>query len=583
MKLIKRILPLSERGFSSLRLGIAANVLRELCAFLPFVIIWRLINIALDPVVSGAAPDLSGLRELGFIGIGVVALTLLAYWLSERANNIPTYHEMDRMRRAAARRLVDMPMSLLNAQSSGDLISNIMADCANCETVMSGLVPGLIARIIASLIIFCVLACIDWRMSLAAFGVVPVSFLIQALSLRLQARLTRQQLKAKSLANNTILEYIAGMPVIKSYHLSEETFEKLAADLDAVRKISTRLELTAGIFVSGAEVVLQLGIGIAILAGSALFTRAQLSLTTMLLFFSVVLRIYEPLARALGDLSALCYMSQSLRRLRELFALPVDSRPGGTLERFDLCFSHVWFRYFSFGHDVLRGLSFTVPEGSITAIVGPSGEGKSTTLRLLSQLWEPTKGAIFVGGTDISTLSSESYYRYLSVVSQDVVLFNDTLMNNIRVGKPGASKDEIIAAAEAAQCGEFIKRLENGYDTVLAENGQSLSGGERQRISIARAILKDAPILLLDEATASLDPENEALVQAAISKLVQRGKTVLVVAHRLKSVADADQILVIENGAVTQRGTHKKLINQEGSYKRLYTLQERSGNWTAGT
>ena len=581
MKHIRSLLPLSEQGFRSLRLGILANAFRDLCAFLPFVVIWRLMDAVLRPITDGTAPDLARIRSLGLWGVAAAALVLLSCWLSDRANNIPTYREMDRMRRAAAERLVDMPMSFLNAQSSGDLVNHIMADCANCEVVMSGLVPGLVARAVTALIAFVVLAFVDWRLSLAAFAVVPVSFLIQTASLRLQARLTRQQLRAKRRADGTMLEYLEGMPVIKAYGLSGSQFERLAADLDAVRKISTRLELTAGIFVSGAEVVLQLGIGIVMLLGTALYAKESIPLLTLLLFFAVILRLYEPLAEALGELSNLVYMRESMQRLRDLFAAPVDTRPDGTLERFDVAFSHVRFRYDASQPDVLRDLSFSVPEGSITAIVGPSGEGKSTTLRLLSQLWEPTEGTIRVGGIDIGTLSSESCQRVLSVVDQDVVLFRDTILNNIRVGKPDASDAEVLAAASAAQCDELVKRLEKGYDTVLAENGQSLSGGERQRISIARAILKDAPILLLDEATASLDPENEALVQSALSNLVLAGKTVLVVAHRLRAIQDADQIFVLEGGAVTQRGTHAELMAQDGCYRRLYELQAQTDAWTA--
>ena len=397
MKRIRSLLPLSEKGFASLRLGILANAFRDLCAFLPFVVIWRLMDAVLRPITDGTAPDLARIRALGLWGVAAAALVLLSCWLSDRANNIPTYREMDRMRRAAAQRLIDMPMSFLNAQSSGDLVNHIMADCANCEVVMSGLVPGLLSRAVTALIAFIVLAFVDWRLSLAAFAVAPVSLLIQTLSLRLQARLTRQQLRAKRRADGTMLEYLEGMPVIKAYGLSGAQFERLAADLDAVRKISTRLELTAGIFVSGAEVVLQLGIGIVMLLGTALYAGKSIPLLTLLLFFAVILRLYEPLAEALGELSNLVYMRESLERLRKLFAAPADARPDGTLERFDVRFSHVWVRYDAAQPDVLRDLSFDAPAGSITAIVGPSGEGKSTTLRLLSQLWEPTEGVIFVG------------------------------------------------------------------------------------------------------------------------------------------------------------------------------------------
>lgn len=580
MKYIRKILPLSDEGFRSLRLGILASTFRDLCAFLPFVILWRLMAVVLQPITAHTAPNLAEIQELGLWGVAVCALMLLTCWLSDRANNIPTYREMDRMRRAAAEKLMDMPMSFLNAQSGGDLVNHMMADCANCEVVMSGLVPGLISHGITALVIFGALSLVNWKLSLAAFCVIPVSLAIQTLSLRLQARLTRRQLKAKRRAEGTMLEYLESMPVIKAYNLSGEQFDRLAADLNAVRRISTKLELTAGIFVSGAEVFLQLGIGIVILFGTAMFSADQIPLITLLLFFAVILRIYEPIAEALGELSNLIYMRESLDRLRALFAAPSDVRPDGTLSQFDIEVSHVTFRYTPGGNDILRDLTFSVPEGSITAIVGPSGEGKTTTLRLLSRLWEPQQGRICIGGVDISSLSIRSYHQYLSVVDQDTVLFHDTVLNNICIGNPDAPREAVIAAAEAAQCGEFVRRLEHGYDTVLAENGQSLSGGERQRISIARAILKDAPLLLLDEATASLDPENEALVQTAISGLLRRGKTILVVAHRLNTIEDADQILVIEGGTVTQRGTHTELMSQDGCYRRLYQTQAQAKEWT---
>ena len=583
MKYLRKLLPLSASGFVSLRWGILADTFRDLCQFLPFIVIWKLMRVVLQPVTDGSAPDLKAIGQIGLWGLAAMALMLLSCWLADRANNIPTYREMDRMRREAAARLMDMPMSFLNATGSGDLVNHMMADCANCEVVMSGLVPELAARCISAAAAFALLACLSPQLSLAAFSVVPVALLIQTMSLRLQAALTRKQLTAKHKADNTILEYIEGMPVIKAYHLSGEQFNQLAADLDAVRRISTKLELTAGIFVSGAEVVLQLGVGITFFAGAVLFSKEKLSLLTLLLFVAVILRIYEPLAEALGDLSNLVYMRESLQRLRQLFEASSDERPDGTLEHFNVDFSDVCFRYDSAGCDVLRNLTFSIPEGKITAIVGPSGSGKSTVLRLLSRLWEPDSGTVCVGGTDIGSLSVKSCSRYISMVEQDVVLFRDTVLNNIRVGRPDATREEVLAAAEAARCGQFVCRLENGYDTVLAENGRSLSGGERQRLSIARAILKDAPLLLLDEATASLDPENEGLVQQALSALLKQGKTVVVVAHRLSTIEDADQIVVIENGQVKEKGRHDDLMRIGGTYRKLYDLQQSAAGWSVSS
>ena len=576
---IKKTLPLSDQGIRNLRIGICTSIFRDVCVFLPFVIIYRLIQLILQPFTGDAPPTRAELWRLFIIGVAIALLYLFSVWLSDERNNIFTYREMDRMRRSAAARLIQMPMSFLNSVSRSDLVNHLMADCAACEVAISGLIPSLIAHLTSSIVILVVLAVVNWKLALAAFAVIPVSYMIQALSLRTQASLTKRQLKAKRCAENTMLEYIAGMPVIKAYHLSGAQFDRLTRDLNAVRHISTKLELTAGIFVSGAEVVLQLGIGIVILAGTWLLNRGEVSLSILLLFWAVILRFYEPIAASLGELSNLIYMRESLKRLSDLLSSPVRTTERITPTDYSVEFSNVYFYYCPDLREsaVLHDISFFVPAGSFTALVGPSGSGKTTVLRLAANLWSPTDGAVKIGGITIT--SNIDLSNVVAYVEQDPVLFHDSILNNILMGNPNATREEAISAARAAQCHFVETRLPNGFDTVIAENGASLSGGERQRIAIARAILKNAPILLLDEPTASLDAENEILVQNAISGLLKQGKTVLMIAHRLKTVENADQILVMENGKITQVGTHAKLIAQDGVYRKLYELQESAQQW----
>ncbi len=544
MSYLRNNLPLTKDGIKSLRIGIIASSFRSICEFLPFIVIYLLIESIVCPVLyDHSMPDMNYIARLGILGLAIALLNYLGFWLSDRANNIPTYHEMDRLRRNVSRKLIDVPMSYLSALNKGDLVSHIMSDCANVEVVMSGLIPGVISRFLSTIVVFIILSFLDLKMSLAAFCVIPAAFLIQAISLRLQGSLSKIQIKAKHRASNTLLEYIEGMPTIKAYNLYGRQFHKLEADLIALSRISTRLEVTSGIFVVGAETIMQLGVGLCILVGANLFTNSSLSLPLLLLFLAAILRIYEPFAEALGDLSNLTYMSESLKRLNTMLAMPEETLPDADLEHFYIEFENVSFKYPSSDTEVFNNLSFSIPEGKITAIVGPSGCGKSTIIKLISRLWKPDEGCIKIDGKDINAISGISFSRYISVVDQDVVLFNSSVIDNILVGNPDASRNAAIAAATAARCDDFISKLPNGYDTVLAENGLSLSGGQRQRISIARAILKDAPIILLDEATASLDPENEELVQQALASLLTHGKTIIVVTHNLHTIEDADEII----------------------------------------
>ena len=353
-------------------------------------------------------------------------------------------------------------------------------------------------------------------------------------------------------------------------------FFALDKALLAMKKIAIKVEMAVGVFMSSASMILQAGIGITIFVGAILLTQGQIELLPLLMFLLMVTRIYGPILAILANLSSLLNLNVVTSRMRTLLTTPAMDGEGKTVPNCDIELSHVTFAYNQ--EDVIKDVSCKIPQGSVTALVGPSGSGKSTISKLIARFWDVQQGKITVGGKDIKSMEPESLMSYMSFVFQDVTLFNDTVMNNIRLGNPNATDNQVIAAAKAAYCDEFVREMPDGYQTVLGENGNTLSGGERQRISIARALLKNAPIILLDEATASLDSENEVLVQKAIARLVE-GKTVIMIAHRLRTVVDADQILVLDNGRLVEHGTHDELMKKNGLYHKLFHIQQESLGW----
>ncbi len=403
-----------------------------------------------------------------------------------------------------------------------------------------------------------------------------LAFLIIWLSRNHQKKLFEKQVDAKLAASDQVQEYLEGMKIIKSCGLSGSHFSALDKALLAMKKIAIKVEMAVGVFMSSASMILQAGIGITIFVGAILLTSGQIELLPLLMFLLMVTRIYGPILAILANLSSLLNLNVVTSRMRTLLTTPAMDGDGKTVPNCDIELSHVTFAYNQ--EDVIKDVSCKIPQGSVTALVGPSGSGKSTISKLIARFWDVQKGKITVGGKDIKSMEPESLMSYMSFVFQDVTLFNDTVMNNIRLGNPNATDDQVIAAAKAAYCDEFVREMPDGYQTVLGENGSTLSGGERQRISIARALLKNAPIILLDEATASLDPENEVLVQKAIAKLVE-GKTVIMIAHRLRTVVDADQILVLDNGRLVEHGTHDELMKKNGLYHKLFHIQQESLGW----
>lgn len=576
MRKLQKVLFLSEKGYKDLKKAVFACTLTNLAMLLPFCVTVMIFSEILTPVANGGSVQWNHIWLLWGAGILSAILVFLAAKNDYRKTYIASYQESNATRLRIADHLRKLPMSFFNTKDLSELTTSMMADCSSMESLLSSTIPPLIANGITVTITCILLAFFDWRLALCVFCTVPIAFLIIWLSRKRQIRLFEKQVDAKLKASDQVQEYLEGMKIIKFCGLRGSRFKTLDHALLAMKKIAVKVEMAVGIFMSGASMVLQAGIGITIFVGAILLTRDQIELIPLLMFLLMVTRIYGPILSILANLSSLLNLNVVTNRMRTLLTTPAMAGEEKTVENCDIELSHVTFAYNQ--EDVLKDVSCKIPQGSIFAFVGPSGSGKSTVMKLIARFWDVQKGKITVGGKDIKTIEPESLMSYMSFVFQDVSLFNDTVINNIRIGNPNASDEQVIAAAKAAYCDEFIREMPDGYQTVLGENGSTLSGGERQRISIARALLKNAPVILLDEATASLDPENEVLVQKAIAKLVE-GKTVIMIAHRLRTVADADQIFVLEEGKLVERGTHKELMKKKGLYQRLYHIQQESLRW----
>ena len=576
MNKLKAMMQLSDKGYSNLKKATFACIVTNFAMMLPPAVTTVIFAELLKPLMNERI-DWNRMWFLLGAGILCFGLVYLASWNDYKQTYINSYLEVESTRVGLAEKIRQLPMSFFNSKDLTELTSNLIADCSTLEQVLSHVVPQITANAISITLICVGLAFFDWRMALALFCTMPISFMVIFFSRRVQERLSNKQIDSKLEAARQVQEYIEGIKIIKSCNMEGEKAKELKAALLKMKKMAIRMELVTGVFVTGAQMILQSGIGITVFVGTSLLTRAEIGLIPLLMFFLFVLRIYGPILTELTLLPELFYYLQSIKRMRALNAVEIQKG------RSDISIPHsnIVFEQVSFGYnekEVLHEVSLSIPEKKITAIVGPSGSGKSTIARLAARFWEVNKGRITVGGVDISTLEPEYLMEQMSFVFQDVVLFNDTIYNNIRIGNMEASREEILAAAKAACCDEFVKRMPEGYDTLLGENGSTVSGGERQRISIARALLKNAPIILMDEATASLDPENEELIQRAISCLI-KDKTVLVIAHRLRTVAGADKIIVLNEGRVVEEGKHEELLARQGLYKKLYQLQQDSMEW----
>lgn len=487
------------------------------------------------------------------------------------------YNEVKTTRLSLAERLRKLPLGYFGKRDLADLTETIMGDVNRMEHVWSHVIGYLYGAYISTAIIAVCLLVYDWRLAIACLWGVPVAFGLLFGSRKIAARNAERTKKAAVRVSDGIQEALENVREIRATNQEERYLNGLNQKIDEHERVTIQGELGTGLFVNAASVIMRLGVATTILVGANLILSGSIDFMLLFLFLLVITRVYAPFDQSLALIAEMFVSQVSADRMNEIYDTPTAEgaekfEPKGH----DIVFEHVGFSYDE--KEVLHDVSFTAKEGEVTALVGPSGSGKSTCARLAARLWDISKGVIRVGGVDISTIDPEVLLRDYSMVFQDVVLFDDTVMENIRLGKRGATDEEVRAAAKAANCDEFVHRLPQGYNTPIGENGAKLSGGERQRISIARALLKDAPIVLLDEATASLDVENETRVQGALSRLLV-GKTVLVIAHRMRTVEAADKIIVLADGRVAEEGTPAELMNKNGLYHRMVDLQRQSAGW----
>lgn len=570
---LKKQYALSERGAKDLVKGCLACVLQNLSFMFPVGLLYTLVSELMAGGVTGG--------RAAFYGAGCaicVALILLTTYIQYNATYFATYVESGVRRITLAERLRKIPLSFFGKKDLADLTSTIMADSTFLEQSFSHFIPELAGSILSTLLIAVSLFFYDWRMALAALWVMPVSFAIVGFSAKAQERLNQKAMDARMTCADGIQECIEAVRDLKANNAEGDYLEGLKRKIRAVERRSIINEFGLAAFVVSASLILKLGIATVALAGSILLLQGTLDIMTFFLFLLVVSRLYDPLQGALQNLAAVISTRTNIARMNEILGHPIQQGESRLTNRgFDIVFDHVGFAY-NTGETVLKDVSFTAKQGEVTALVGPSGGGKTTVSRLAARFWDPDQGRITVGGMDISQIEPETLLSLYSIVFQDVTLFDQTILENIRIGNKDATDEEVMAAARLANVDEFAQRLPDQWNSKIGENGCALSGGERQRISIARAFLKNAPIILLDEATASLDVENETLIQTALSRLI-RDRTVLVIAHRMRTVAGADKIVVLDGGTVAEQGTPDSLAQQRGIYARMVRQQSQSQQW----
>lgn len=574
---LKKKYALSDQGARDLFKGIVYSVLTNISLMLPVILLAIVLNQLLAPLLGIATQEFSFIFYTG-IGIVILAAVFILHYLQYTATYMGTYAESARRRIRLAEKLRTLPLSFFHQRDLSDLTSTIMGDCASFEHAFSHTVPQFWGAVISTVIVCVGLLIFNWQMGLALLWVAPISFAIVILSRKWQEKLGKKHMGARLELAEGIQECLETVQDIKACNQEEDYLKKLDAKMDAAEKAQVSSELATASLLTTGQMFLRLGLATVIVVGNGLVMKGQTSLFIYILYLIAASRLYDPLSGAMSNMAEMFSVGLQVNRLKEIEEYPEEAGEKNIhTNGYDITFDHVKFSYEK-GKSVLQDVSFTAKQGQVTALVGPSGGGKSTVAKLAAKFYPLESGKILLGGTDIAPLDSTMLMKDFSIVFQDVVLFNNTIMENIRVGRKNATDEDVIAAAKAAMCHEFIERLPQGYQTVIGENGSTLSGGECQRLSIARALLKDAPVILLDEATASLDVDNETEIQNAISKLVQ-GKTVLVIAHRMRTIEAADQIIVLANGTVAESGTHSELMKKNGLYRRLVDLQTESANW----
>ncbi len=577
-KKFQRKYALTDQGVQNTKKGAFWTVIVNLVVMGGVSVLYLMMSGFMDTLTDGS--PLPGAWLPIALTVLFAVLSFVTHLQQYRATYGLVYGEVKVTRLRLAERLRKLPLGYFGKRDLADLTETLMGDVNRMEHVWSHVLGYLYGAYISTAIIAVCLLLYDWRLAIACLWGVPVAFGLLFGSRRFASRAAERTKAAGIRVSDGIQEALENVREIRATNQEERYLAGLNQKIDEHEKIMIRGELGTGVFVNAASVIMRLGVATTILVGAQSILAGRIDFMLLFLFLLVITRVYAPFDQSLALIAEMFVSQVSADRMNEIYETPIaEGSETFAPKGHDIVFDHVSFAYDQ--KDVLRDVSFTAKEGEVTALVGPSGSGKSTCARLAARLWDVTKGSIRVGGVDIATVDPEVLLRDYSMVFQDVVLFDDTVMENIRLGKRGASDEEVRAAAQAANCEEFVRRLPKGYDTPIGENGARLSGGERQRISIARALLKDAPIVLLDEATASLDVENETKVQEALSRLLA-GKTVLVIAHRMRTVEAADKIVVLADGKVAEQGSPSELMAKRGLFYRMVELQRQSAGWKLG-
>lgn len=569
---IMRKYAVSQKGAKDLIVSALASACCNIALMIPVGLLYVLVGDFLD-----GAP----LRHVTALLCGIVVaflLMALAYYWQYNTSFFTTYRESGKKRMELSEKLRKLPLSFFDKKDSADLTTVILGDVEALEHTLSHLFPNFYGAIVSTLVILVGLFVFNWKLAIAAFWMLPISMAIVFFSKPIQQHFSKVANEARLRAADGMQECMETMKDLKSANAQGAYLDELYKKIDAVETTSLHAELRTGLLVTSAQMLFKLGIGTVALVGGTLLVRGEIDVLTFFAFLLVVSRIYEPLNGSLVNLAALNALELNVNRMNEIS--DCEEQKGSealTNDGYDIAFEHVGFSYKD-GETVLKDVSFVARQGEVTALIGPSGGGKTTVSRLAARFWDATKGRVTVGGMDVAQTDPEALLTLYSIVFQDVTLFDNSILENIRVGKKDATDEEVIAAAKMANVDEFVQNFKDGYHTQIGENGSELSGGERQRISIARAFLKDAPIVLLDEATASLDAENETQVQTALSRLIAN-KTVLIIAHRMRTVAHADKIVVLKDGIVAEQGRPQKLYNANGIYRKMADLQMQGTDW----
>ncbi len=564
---------LSEKGTKDMLRAFVAVTIANLVLMLPVGLLYCLASYLLKGDVPRA--------KIPFFTVSIIVVLILiaaSTVFQYMSTFYSTYVESGVRRRTLAEKLRKIPLSFFGKKDLADLTNTIMSDCALLETASSHWIPELVGAIISTTLIVISLFFFDWRMALAAVWVMPVAFLIVLYSRKVMGKVYERTMQYRISCQDGIQEGLETLRDLRSYNMTDAYMSGLENKIKAVEKNAIFVEFTNAAFVCSAQMILKLGIGTVAVVGSALLLNGQITVLTFFMFLLVVTRMYEPLQISLQNLSAIISADTNCKRMDEILSYEEQEGDKELMnDGYDIQFDHVSFAYKD-GEQVLSDVSFTAKQGEVTALIGPSGGGKTTVTRLAARFWDNDTGSITVGGMKVTDIDPEKLLSLYSIVFQDVTLFNDTIMENIRIGRQGATDEEVMEAARLAHCDEFVERMPEKWNTMIGENGSELSGGERQRISIARAFLKDAPIILLDEATASLDVDNESFIQESISKLIC-DKTVLIIAHRMRTVDGVDKIVVLKDGTVAEQGSPAELKQTDGIYKHMVEMQMESAAW----